>query len=168
MVKTAICAAVQLVKTRLNQYYSLTDDLQVYTIAIGECYSILHEAFLMNYTVLHLCHKLTYFKQAGWEPSWISITEQLMLTEFECSYATAPVVEVLNVSGDGVCVEKVCIYPLLSFHIVLLMCIQTMNIFDNLPTLAAPKPADIGSELEHYLATEIEHVVDPVQWWHKK
>ena len=67
-----------------------------------------------------------------------------------------------------VCVEKVCIYPLLSFHIVLLMCIQTMNIFDNLPTLAAPKPADIGSELEHYLATEIEHVVDPVQWWHKK
>ena len=77
-------------------------------------------------------------------------------------------VEVLDVLGDGVCVEKVCIYPLSSFHIVLLTHIQTMNIFSNLPTLAPPKPADIGSELEGYLATKIEHIVDPVQLWHKK
>ncbi|KAG1839728.1 hypothetical protein DFJ58DRAFT_733176 [Suillus subalutaceus] len=34
------------------------------------------------------------------------------------------------------------------------------NIFDNLPTLAAPKPTNPASELDHYLSMDMEHVTN--------
>ncbi|KAG2082597.1 uncharacterized protein F5147DRAFT_553705, partial [Suillus discolor] len=51
----AICAALLLAKRTLNHYYSYTDLLAVYRIAM----------------VLHPHHKLAYFKSAGWEQEWI-------------------------------------------------------------------------------------------------
>jgi hypothetical protein len=39
--------------------------------------------------------------------------------------------------------------------------------FDNLDALAPPKPTQVGSELEHYLNADIEHVVDPIAWWYE-
>jgi len=39
--------------------------------------------------VLHPCHKLHYFKTAGWQDDWIQTTETLVHNEFECSYLSA-------------------------------------------------------------------------------
>ncbi|KAG1853540.1 hypothetical protein C8R48DRAFT_558143, partial [Suillus tomentosus] len=51
----AIRAAVCLAKKTLNRYYELTDTSEVYRIAM----------------VLHPRHKLSYFKNAGWEDEWV-------------------------------------------------------------------------------------------------
>ena len=39
------------------------------------------------------------------------------------------------------------------------------NIFDNLPSLAAPKAAELHDKLAHYLSTDPEQVVDVLMWW---
>ena len=39
-----------------------------------------------------------------------------------------------------------------------------MNIFDNLPSLQAPRPAELHSKLDRYLGTNPEHVTDPLAW----
>jgi hypothetical protein len=33
-------------------------------------------------------------------------------------------------------------------------------------TLAAPTSADLCDELDHYLSSDPEHVVDAVSWWY--
>ena len=40
--------------------------------------------------------------------------------------------------------------------------------FDDLPALAPPKLADLGSELTRYLSTEVKHVTDPIAWWYER
>ena len=40
--------------------------------------------------------------------------------------------------------------------------------FDDLAALAPPKPAELGSELKQYLSTDVEHVSDPIMWWHER
>jgi hypothetical protein len=42
-----------------------------------------------------------------------------------------------------------------------------MNIFDNLPSLQAPRPAELRSELDRYLGTDPEHVTDALAWWYE-
>ncbi|OJA20146.1 hypothetical protein AZE42_12779 [Rhizopogon vesiculosus] len=44
---------------------------------------------------------------------------------------------------------------------------KSKNIFDNLLALAPPKPANLGSELDHYLIMDVEHVTDPIAWWYE-
>jgi hAT family C-terminal dimerisation region len=39
------------------------------------------------------------------------------------------------------------------------------NIFDNLPALSAPATTELHDELDHYLATDPEHVTEPLLWW---
>jgi hypothetical protein len=41
-----------------------------------------------------------------------------------------------------------------------------MNIFDNLPSLQAPRPAELRGELDRYLGTDPEHVTDALAWWY--
>ena len=38
--------------------------------------------------------------------------------------------------------------------------------FDNLPALAPPKAANLGSEIDHYLNSDVKHVTDLLAWWH--
>jgi hypothetical protein len=40
-----------------------------------------------NSLVLHPCHKLHYFKKAGWEDDWIDTTRDIVCTEFDQTYA---------------------------------------------------------------------------------
>lgn len=40
--------------------------------------------------------------------------------------------------------------------------------FDNLPALVAPAPAELRGELERYLSTDPEHVTDVLEWWYKR
>ena len=80
----SIHAAVLLAKKTLNHYYGLTDSSEVYRIAMGMLLFILIISDLTSsITVLHPCHKLTYFKNAGWELEWINTAETLVREEFE-------------------------------------------------------------------------------------
>jgi hypothetical protein len=38
--------------------------------------------------VLHPCHKLQYFKDAGWEDEWITWAKTIVHKEFDWSYAS--------------------------------------------------------------------------------
>jgi len=43
--------------------------------------------FNWNSPVLHPCHKLNYFKKAGWEDEWIETAQDIIRTEFDQMYA---------------------------------------------------------------------------------
>jgi len=42
-----------------------------------------------------------------------------------------------------------------------------MNIFDNLPALTAPTTVELRDELDRYLSTDPEHVIDALAWWYE-
>lgn len=42
---------------------------------------------------------------------------------------------------------------------------KSHNIFDELPALAAPKWSELHNELNSYLTTDLEYVVDVLAWW---
>jgi hypothetical protein len=42
------------------------------------------------------------------------------------------------------------------------------NIFDNLPSIQAPRPSDLRDELERFLSTDPEHVDDVFIWWYER
>jgi hypothetical protein len=42
------------------------------------------------------------------------------------------------------------------------------NIFDNMAVLAAPGSTELRDELDRYLSSDPEHVVDAVRWWHDR
>jgi hypothetical protein len=44
---------------------------------------------------------------------------------------------------------------------------KSKNIFDNLPSLQAPKLAELLGELDKYLSTGPEHVTDALAWWYE-
>ena len=60
--RPCIRAATKLTKSTLNKYYKKTDLSNTYRIAM----------------VLHPMHKLTYFKNAGWEAEWIDTAEEIV------------------------------------------------------------------------------------------
>lgn len=43
-----------------------------------------------------------------------------------------------------------------------------MNMFDELPALSAPAPADLQDELDRYLSTDPEKVTDVCAWWYER
>ncbi|KAG2087278.1 uncharacterized protein F5147DRAFT_523764, partial [Suillus discolor] len=63
---SSIRSAVQLAKVTLNRYYQLTDQSEVYRIAM----------------VLHPRHKLVYFRNARWEDDWVTTAEKLVRDRF--------------------------------------------------------------------------------------
>ncbi|KII83106.1 hypothetical protein PLICRDRAFT_119819 [Plicaturopsis crispa FD-325 SS-3] len=67
----SIRAAVLMGKKTLNRYYDKTDSSEVYRIAM----------------VLHPRHKLEYFKNAGWDESWIATAKDIVVDEYKRSYA---------------------------------------------------------------------------------
>lgn len=137
---SAICAAVLLAKQTLNRYYSLTDSSEVYQIAM----------------ILHPRHKLTYFKNTGWESEWIKTVEALVCNEFEFSYAASEHyssdAEPADASDEQVGRAK----P------------PSGNIFDNMDAFAAPKAGDLRTEIVRYLAADIEKTDNPLKWWHDR
>jgi hypothetical protein len=44
---------------------------------------------------------------------------------------------------------------------------KSKNIFNNLPSLQAPKPAELHGELDKYLSTDPKHVTDTLAWWYE-
>ncbi|KAH9960261.1 ribonuclease H-like domain-containing protein [Russula dissimulans] len=67
----AVQATLTIGKNLLNKYYSLTDDSEVYRIAM----------------VLHPRYKLKYLEKQGWDCEWIETVETIVREEFKASYA---------------------------------------------------------------------------------
>jgi hypothetical protein len=55
---------------------------------------------LIIYAVLYPCHRLLYFKVAGWETKWVEMAEVIVRTEFKCAYATTGSDKNGDESGD--------------------------------------------------------------------
>lgn len=66
----AIAAAIKLARKKMDRYYSLTDDSNVYRIAI----------------VLHPGLKLQYFRNQQWEKDWIDEAKRLVRQEYHAHY----------------------------------------------------------------------------------
>src|SRR5713226_5778481 len=49
-------------------------------------YTYLQTLLIPCQSVLHPCHKLTYFKTAAWEQEWIETVKELVRDTFEQSY----------------------------------------------------------------------------------
>ena len=98
--------------------------------------------------VLYPQHKLKYFEQAGWEPEWIAAAKDIIHAKFDRSYAVQPGNVEEDQDGDIKMSEK-----------------RSKNIFDNLPALSAPRIRELRDELDRYLSTDPEHVVDEMMWW---
>jgi hypothetical protein len=45
---------------------------------------------------------------------------------------------------------------------------SSKNMFDNLPSLAAPKPADLRDELDRFLGMDPEQVKNVIEWWFER
>ena len=87
----AIRATLKLGIGLLNKYYSLTDNSEIYRIAMGkliisttQCCLII----LLSFLVLHPKHKLRYFEKQGWDETWIKTAEEIVREEFKKNYAT--------------------------------------------------------------------------------
>jgi hypothetical protein len=85
----SIRVALSIAKKTLNSYYDKTDHSETYQIAMSEhtLYFSLFSTSNYPMLVLHPCHKLRYFENAGWERQWITDAEQILRDEFERSYA---------------------------------------------------------------------------------
>ena len=55
-------------------------------------------------------------------------------------------------------------FELLTISLII-YCMKTKNIFDSLPTICAPKTANLHDELDRYLSTDPEHTDDVLLWW---
>lgn len=87
-----------------------------------------------------------------WEAEWITTAERLVRNEFEASYTAIETSNNLEDTEDNSNEGAN----------------KKSNIFDSLPALAPPKPSDLGSELDRYLSTDVEHVTDAIGWWHER
>ena len=91
----AIKAALAIGKTTLNRYYNKTEHSEI----LQWVWFIKHlntpSQFLI--LVLHPQHKLEYFKKARWEEDWVTKAEEIVHTEFACSYKYS---EIFNGDGD--------------------------------------------------------------------
>ena len=84
-----IWAAIGLAKKTLNRYYEWMDFSELYCTAMGKFICIYWmDLLILLSIVLHPCHKLEYFQQAGWKPAWIRTAHNLVWTMFDESYAT--------------------------------------------------------------------------------
>jgi hAT family C-terminal dimerisation region len=98
--------------------------------------------------VLYPWHKLKYFKGMGWEPEWIVTARDIIRAEFDRSYAARP---------ESVEDEQDKDIEMSRNH--------TTNIFDDLLALSAPRIRELRDELDRYLGTDPEHVIDVLMWW---
>lgn len=89
---SSIQAAINIGKTLLNRYYSLTDHSELYHIAMGKFLYVYFNNSILIYTmhtflVLHPSHKVDYFKMADWTDEWHETAAGIVRAEFECVYA---------------------------------------------------------------------------------
>ena len=158
----------------LNKYYNMTDASEVYRIAMGTClfFEFTEGCLLSCLSVLHLRHKLAYFKAAEWEPAWIETARDIVRDEFKQSYKNKKASEEAS-DEEVVEADKPSAVRYLAIFVVHTLnssCTQQVssNTFDNLESLCAPKPLDLRDDLDAYLSTDPEAVGDVLKWWSEK
>nr|VWO98079.1 Uncharacterized protein [Ganoderma boninense] len=154
----AICVACRLAKKVLNNYYSLTDALATYRIAM----------------VMHPRYKLEYFEKLKWTCEWQDTARELVEAEYaNCYTGRFNPSESGSGSGSGNS-RKSSPAPRTP---------QTVatndedssssssesdhrDLFDLLDNWDGVNPdSGISDKLEHYLATPIDTTGDVIRWW---
>jgi hypothetical protein len=105
---------------------------------------------------------------AQWEPEWIETAESLVWCEYQAMYCSLEI-DTMDKSMEEPSLQKTSkseVHHYISSTMLKLTKPQHQNIFDSLATFAPPKPADLSSEIDCYLKTDIKNVTDPVQWWY--
>lgn len=102
--KPCIRAAVTMGKRTINNYYSKTDECNIYRIAMS---TSLHAPLLplLIYSrfiplVLHPSYKLHYFKKAEWNSDWIDKAKALTTKIYVRDYAQKPLFVRKQGSGE--------------------------------------------------------------------
>ncbi|KAI9429855.1 hypothetical protein H4582DRAFT_1825499 [Lactarius indigo] len=91
-----ICASLVVGKNAINWYYNKMDQSKVYRIAM----------------ILHLRHKLAYFKAQDWEEPWIETPYTLICEEYDHSYDAPAGVDGNDTETDNInlcSVDLVCV-----------------------------------------------------------
>lgn len=70
--------------------------------------------------VLHPCHKLLYFRTAGWEDEWITSAEEIICTQYHQSYGALDTSWVIS-QETQFSKTKACVFKLLLYIKVLLL-----------------------------------------------
>ncbi|KAJ2933763.1 hypothetical protein H1R20_g3333, partial [Candolleomyces eurysporus] len=128
----------------LNKYYSLTDESEVYRIAI----------------VLHPAYKFCYLKKAQWPEAWISTAEGIVCKEFQLVYADF---QLKSNASRLVQLQKPakCTSSLSSDDD---MGAEAPSSTDSNST----DEEEMLSELDQYLKTKVvKDVTDPLGWWYE-
>jgi len=118
--------------------------------------------------VLHPCHKLSYFRTAGWEEEWVETAQEMVRDVFERSYKQEGALEeggpTLEMSNT---VSKVNIpySPKNEANLFGQASSKLKNMFDDLPSLCAPTQKELHDELDRYLNTDPEMVDNVILWW---
>ncbi|KAJ2927840.1 hypothetical protein H1R20_g9248, partial [Candolleomyces eurysporus] len=140
----SICGALSLGIDLLNKYYSLTDESEVYWIAI----------------ILHPSYKLRYFKKASWDKDWITAAKDIVWDEFKCVYAE------FKLQSQASCIVTLC-KP--TKHTLSLS-----DSDDNMGApLSSENPSssdeeEMLSELNRYLKSKtLKNIEAPLAWWYK-
>ena len=118
--------------------------------------------------VLHPCHKLKYFKNARWSEKRCRAAYVVTWDTYEMYYKTSCVL-------SSWYYQMMCAIPIfcVSIHMAYLsfqqqVKLSSKNMFDELPALAAPRSSDLCDELQHYLNSNPEHIVDVLMWWFER
>ena len=124
----AIRAVIGLGKRTLNHYYSLTDSSELYRIAMGKQLTVIN-VYTYSHSfsiVLHPCHKLEYFKLAGWKPPWIATACKLVNDRYDKSYAAYHTSE--DSDGQADIDTEVCYFYSVSKTTLIVVDVRTMNL----------------------------------------
>jgi hypothetical protein len=133
----AIRAAVKLGIGLLDKYYSLTDNSEIYRIAM----------------VLHPKHKLKYFKKQGWDEAWITMAEEIVREEFQKHYAAYAIVQ-KKVSPSESSKKKVDGSD------------ESSDEDPETDAKSSSDEEELMTELDRYLKTaRVKDVKEPLEWW---
>jgi hypothetical protein len=83
----ALRVALSFGKKTMNKYFNLTDDAKVYQIVTSKLPTLPVITQLMHETVLHLRHKLSYFRLVSWLLEWIKKARKIVREWYEANYA---------------------------------------------------------------------------------
>lgn len=102
-------------KKTMNKYYTLSDDSDIYRIAMGKYWvwllGLCSVVLTSLYTVLHPSLKLEYFSEAQWTSEWVVDATQLTRDAWERRYkplgaVTTDVQSVSSFFVDAWCVSN--------------------------------------------------------------
>ena len=169
----ALQAALSLGKTILDKYYSLTDDSEVYHIAMG-VYIILIVGklwclliYYYIYLVLHPKHKLKYFEKQDWDKNWIKTAEDIVWEEFKRHYEEyIPHKQPAKTSQSSKKKVSKYIIFILFFDSKSSQSWNDDTDDSESSSSSSSDEEDFVEELDRYLLSgHIKKVKDPLQWW---